>query len=107
MELLKRWFSKKTQRSSVHDHKLDREKLEEDCEQLLAELESAKQQWQQAQNKLDHALDADQIDYAIYAYQAAEQRYNMLIRTMKGKCLDEGSLHDQDDRTNTKNDQER
>lgn len=50
---------------------------------LLQELEEAKTNWQIAMKKLDYAVEQDQIDYAIYALEAAEKRYEMLLRHAK------------------------
>lgn len=33
--------------------------------------------------RLDYVADADQIDYAIYSLEAAEKRYEMLLRQAK------------------------
>lgn len=84
MDLFRQWFAKIRNRSKVRD-----EKFEEETQQLLADLEAAKHDWQHAHNKLNHALDTDQIDYAIYAYQAAEKRYSMLIKKVKQLHLNE------------------
>lgn len=52
-------------------------------QQLLEELKEAKKNWQIARMKLDYVSDQDQIDYAIYALEAAEKRYEMLLRHAK------------------------
>lgn len=51
--------------------------------ELIQEIEAARKEWEIAQMKLDYVLDKDQIDYAIYALEAAEKRYEMLLRTAK------------------------
>lgn len=54
-----------------------------DKQYLLKEIQSAHQDWQHAQQRLDYVLDTDQIDYAIYALEAAEKRYEMLLKSAK------------------------
>src|SRR5690606_495192 len=51
--------------------------------QLIQEINEAKKEWQIAQTRLDYVADQDQIDYVIYALEAAEERYEMLLRTAK------------------------
>lgn len=51
--------------------------------QLIVEINKAKQEWLNAQHKLNYVLENDQIDYAIYALEAAEKRYEMLLRQAK------------------------
>jgi hypothetical protein len=50
---------------------------------MIQEIEKAKSDWISAQLKLDHVIEHDQIDYAIYSLEAAEKRYEMLIRQAK------------------------
>jgi hypothetical protein len=50
---------------------------------LLREIAEAKRNWQIAQQKLDYVTEPDQIDYAIFALEAAEKRYEMLLRQAK------------------------
>lgn len=54
---------------------------------LIQEIEKAKREWAVAYAKLDYAVDHDQIDYAIYALEAAEKRYEMLLRSAKKERL--------------------
>lgn len=51
--------------------------------QLLTEIQKAHNEWVSAQLKLDWVLEKDQIDYAIFALEAAEKRYEMLLRQAK------------------------
>jgi hypothetical protein len=60
---------------------------------LLNEIWRAHRDWEVAQQKLDYALDRDQIDYAIYILEAAEQRYDMLIREAKRQRVSLVELH--------------
>jgi hypothetical protein len=50
---------------------------------LISEIEKAKADWITAQQKLNYVTEVDQIDYAIYALEASEKRYEMLIRQAK------------------------
>lgn len=62
--------------------KTDRE--DEDRE-LLEEISKAKLEWQVAQHRLDVVVGHEQVDYAIYALEAAQKRYEMLIRQAKAR----------------------
>ncbi|WP_245954779.1 DUF2508 family protein [Paenibacillus flagellatus] len=57
--------------------------LMRDKQILLEEIRVAQIEWQHAVQRLDYALDPDQIDYAIYALEAAEKRYGMLLKNAK------------------------
>lgn len=50
---------------------------------LYDELQDARVQWQHAVQKLDYVTDHDQIDYVIYSMEAAEKRYEMLLKNAK------------------------
>ncbi|MCC3377612.1 DUF2508 domain-containing protein [Cohnella sp. REN36] len=54
----------------------EREQLKEDV--LLAE-----QEYTAAQRRFDNALGIDQVDYAIYALEAAEKKLDMALRNAK------------------------
>lgn len=55
---------------------------------LAKEVWGAHRDWKVAQLKLNEAVEPDQIDYAIYITEAAEKRFNMLIREAKEQQLD-------------------
>lgn len=61
--------------------------------ELWQEIRKAQAEWQLAQDRLDYVVDHDQIDYAIYALEAAEKRYEMLLKAAKRAKL---SLIDSD-----------
>ena len=63
--------------------KRDQKDHEKDKLSLFKEIEEAKRDWLNAGQKLDYVLEHDQIDYAIYALEAAERRYEMLLRKAK------------------------
>src|SRR5690625_1047772 len=61
-------------------------------DRLLNNLEIAKQEWHAARTRLDQVTAEAEIDYAIYAYEAAQKRYELLlrhIRDMKGQSVKE------------------
>jgi len=60
-----------------------REALARDKQQLVSEIKKSHQDWLAAQAHFEFALDKDQIDYAIYALEAAEKRYEMLLKQAK------------------------
>lgn len=51
--------------------------------QLLQEIDKAHSEWITAQCRLDYVLEKEQIDYAVYALEAAEKRFEMLIKQAK------------------------
>lgn len=58
-----------------------------DKQQLLVEVQAALQDWKNAHRHLDYAVERDEIDYAIFALEAAEKRYEMLLRKAKAQQL--------------------
>lgn len=50
---------------------------------LVAEIRQAHSDWVSAQMRLDWVVEKDQIDYAIFALETAEKRYEMLLRQAK------------------------
>lgn len=69
---LKRWNWRKLAKRALDEQQA-----------VLKELEEAKQEWIHAYQKLDHVTEKEQIDYAIFALEAAEKRYEMLLRKVK------------------------
>ncbi|MDF2926038.1 MAG: hypothetical protein K0R57_4952 [Paenibacillaceae bacterium] len=59
---------------------------------MHTELQKAHTEWQAAHQRLDWAMEKDQIDYAIYALEAAEKRYVMLLRQAKKLEWAEGMI---------------
>ncbi|GGA15914.1 hypothetical protein GCM10008018_70760 [Paenibacillus marchantiophytorum] len=60
-----------------------KEELLKDKQLLIQEIRAAHQTWVAAQAHFEFALDKDQIDYAIFAMEAAEKRFEMLIKQAK------------------------
>ncbi len=59
---------------------------------MLQEVRRAHADWRAAYVKLDWVVEKDQIDYAIYALEAAEKRYEMLLRQAKQLGWEDGDL---------------
>jgi|GEM_PF-2862565 len=64
-----------------------------ETEKLLTELREAHIEWKCAQQRLDYVRDVDEIDYAIFALEAAEKRYSMLLRQAKALNLRGAGVH--------------
>lgn len=50
---------------------------------LMREIRTAFSEWEMASMRFDHALSADEVDYAISALEAAEKRIAMLMKRAK------------------------
>jgi hypothetical protein len=71
----------------------DKNSLEaKDKRALIEEIGIARKQWADAQARLDWAVGKDHIDYSIYALEAAEKRYEMLLRLAKQKQWDNSPI---------------
>lgn len=69
------WQRKKSLKNDRAAHK---ETLE-----LYAEILLAKKEWDNAGRHFEYAVGKDHVDYAIFAIEAAEKRYEMLLRKAK------------------------
>lgn len=77
------WWNRAAARErSKEVHAITQDKLK-----LIEEIRKAHTDWQTAQIQLNYVLDKDQIDYAIFALEAAEKRYEMLLRLAKKSDL--------------------
>lgn len=68
--------------------------LEQEKLYLIREIEIAHRDWVNAQHRFEYVLGNEQVDYAIYAMEAAEKRYELLIKQakmMKMSRLDVGA----------------
>lgn len=54
----------------------------------------AHKEWIIAQRRLDYVIDPDEIDYAVYMWEAAEKRYEMLIRRAKAASMKKSEIYD-------------
>ncbi|OJU09800.1 MAG: hypothetical protein BGN88_11850 [Clostridiales bacterium 43-6] len=52
---------------------------------LYANLESAKKEWEEAKNIFENVSEPDLVDYAIYNVEAAEKKYVYLLRQIKNE----------------------
>lgn len=68
-------------------HREVRDELLPDKQLLMLEVRDALQDWKNAHRNLDYAVERDEIDYAIFALEAAEKRYEMLLRKAKHQKL--------------------
>ncbi|MDF2670519.1 MAG: hypothetical protein K0R67_2825 [Paenibacillus sp.] len=71
----------------IRGQREERDEFLPDKQRLMEEVRIALQEWKNAQYQLDYAFGQDEIDYAIYALEAAEKRYEMLLRKAKHQKL--------------------
>ena len=55
---------------------------------LMQQLEEARQEWLNAQNYYNNVSDTDLVDYAAYLIQAAEKKYNYLLKRARHEGLE-------------------
>ncbi|WP_274648522.1 DUF2508 family protein [Paenibacillus humicola] len=55
----------------------------EEMMRLYEEIGQAKRDWENARRHFEYAMGKDQVDYAVFAIEAAEKRYEMLLRKAK------------------------
>lgn len=68
------------------------ESFRQDRLQLLQEIRQAHMEWVTAQRRFDYVLEKEQIDYAVYALEAAEKRFEMLIKQAKNMNIIAGEV---------------
>lgn len=73
------WDALLARKNSYHQRYL----AEQERQQMLSAIRKAHREWQDAKHQLDHVDHRDQIDCAIYNFEAAQKRYEMLIRQAK------------------------
>ncbi|WMJ78274.1 MULTISPECIES: YaaL family protein [unclassified Sedimentibacter] len=56
-----------------------------DKNDLYANLESARKEWEEAKNIFENVSEPDLVDYAIYNVEAAEKKYIYLLRQIKNE----------------------
>lgn len=79
MRRVRSWTGRRLRRRA---RQWTQESSDRDAE-LIREIEEAKKAWWIAQQRFQHVTEPDQIDYAVYAWEAAEKRYEMLLRSAK------------------------
>jgi hypothetical protein len=72
-----RWLQRKREEAALQKSALSDNQL------LVEEIRIAHAEWQVAQMRFDYVVEPDQIDYCIYALEAAEKRYEMLLKQAK------------------------
>ncbi|GIM45997.1 hypothetical protein DNHGIG_15460 [Collibacillus ludicampi] len=72
----KDWWERfrKTEKERQEEQERNEERL------LIEEIEKAKEEWLQAQSRLDCVTDPELIDHAIFLIEAAEKKYMYLLR---------------------------
>lgn len=69
--------------------KLAAKQLKSERERLIDEVRVAEAEWRHAHAQFDAALGVDQVDYAIYLLEAAEQKLDMTLRQARKLWHDE------------------
>lgn len=81
------WFVRKGEQTEMKKVKQPAaEQLSEsanEADRLVEEIEAAHREWVEAYRHFEYAMGKDQVDYAVYAIEAAEKRYEMLLRKAK------------------------
>ncbi|MFB6365608.1 DUF2508 family protein [Paenibacillus elgii] len=67
--------------------RLQREAVEQDRLLLVEEIRKAHVEWEVAQRRFDYVVEKEQIDYAIFALEAAEKRFEMLLKQAKNQNI--------------------
>jgi hypothetical protein len=62
---------------------LEADRKSRSAQALIRDIREAHRDWVNAHRHFEYAAGFDQIDYAIYAIEAAEKRYEMLLRQAK------------------------
>jgi hypothetical protein len=75
-----RWWDAVQQKRQAYNQRYLTEKARA---KLLADIRDAHRAWQVAESHLREVVGADQIDCAIYLYEAAQKKYEMLLRQAK------------------------
>ncbi|WP_340402026.1 DUF2508 family protein [Paenibacillus sp. FSL H8-0079] len=54
-----------------------------EANQIYADIQTAKQEWERAMRQFEDAQGQDEIDYAIYVLEAAERKYQIHLKRAK------------------------
>ncbi|MBP1153453.1 MULTISPECIES: DUF2508 family protein [unclassified Paenibacillus] len=68
------------------------EALQNDRLLLVQEIRKAHMEWETAQRRFDYVVEKEQIDYAVFALEAAEKRFEMLIKQAKNMKISAGEV---------------
>lgn len=69
--------------SAERDSRTEADSQSKTAQALIRDIREAHRDWINAHRHFEYAAGFDQIDYAIYAIEAAEKRYEMLLRQAK------------------------
>jgi hypothetical protein len=79
----RKWFKRREKSVKVQETA-----VKDEISQLYHEIIAAKRDWDNALRHFEYADGKDHIDYAIFAIEAAEKRYEMLLRKAKAMNIE-------------------
>lgn len=82
--ILARWWQSLLHRKQSYQHRYD---AEQERNRLIQDIRQAHLAWQEAKQQLNLVDGHDQVDCAIYLYEAAQKKYEMLLRQAKSTKL--------------------
>ncbi|MCZ8522969.1 MULTISPECIES: DUF2508 family protein [Paenibacillus] len=59
---------------------------------LVREIQRAHKEWVTAQIRFEYVMEKEQIDYAVFALEAAEKRFEMLLKQAKGMHITQAEV---------------
>ncbi|AEI46122.1 DUF2508 family protein [Paenibacillus mucilaginosus] len=68
------------------------EAIELDRLLLVQEIQKAHKEWVTAQLRFEYVMEKEQIDYAVFALEAAEKRFEMLLKQAKGMQITQAEV---------------
>ncbi|CAG7652881.1 DUF2508 family protein [Paenibacillus allorhizosphaerae] len=66
--------------------------VQQDRYLLVQEIRKAHLEWEIAQKRFDYVIEKEQIDYSIFALEAAEKRFEMLLKQAKDMKISAGEV---------------
>ncbi|WP_258881482.1 YaaL family protein [Paenibacillus sp. sptzw28] len=78
-----KWFKRRQKQVKVEEMG-----LKDEIGLLYHEIIAAKRDWDNALRHFEYAVGKDHVDYAIFAIEAAEKRYEMLLRKAKAMNIE-------------------
>ncbi|CAG7648974.1 hypothetical protein PAESOLCIP111_05764 [Paenibacillus solanacearum] len=66
--------------------------VQQDRYLLVQEIRKAHLEWEIAQKRFEYVTEKEQIDYSIYALEAAEKRFEMLLKQAKNMKISAGEV---------------
>lgn len=80
MNWIAQWLERRQEKREESERQ---NQLAEEGMLLLEEVQEAHRMWENAKNRFNQAGEAEEIDYAIFAWEAAEKKYMMLLNRAK------------------------